>query len=172
MKLKKIFTIAAMAALMASCGGNTKTENVDTVAVEDTAAFYESQPVANAQYRVNSYDIEGEKARKGKFDGRMMVALGSPDKGEPSAIYIFENGNRAKIEYKVILSRPFEKGDSDIYRALDTNELPVVIMMDSTQNYISFEKKNEKVKLGYDADPMTMATYIEMIERINAASKK
>lgn len=68
--------------LFASCGGSASKETAaDTVQAVDSEAFYATQPVECGQYRAVSYDIEGPKARKGKFDGRILSAIATPETG-------------------------------------------------------------------------------------------
>jgi hypothetical protein len=174
MKTTSIFAAAAgCLLLLSSCGGSaTKETAADTAVTVDNEAFYATQPVACGQYRAVSYDITGEKARKGKFDGRILAAIAPAASGDPSALYVFENGNRTKINYKVILKAPFEKNDSGVYQTVDTNDLPVTITTDSTVYTLSFQRKEEKINIGFESNPMNTGTYIEMIERINNTSKK
>ncbi len=90
---------------LASCGAGEKKE---AKAVDDDA-FYATQPVRSGIYRAVDFDIAGGKeGRKGHFDGRVMMAL-SP---EQSGMYIYENGNRVKLDYSIMLSAPFAKTDS------------------------------------------------------------
>lgn len=153
--------MAALTLAMASCGGNKAASDNEEKKVDD-AAFYATQPVASGQYRAVSYDITGDSGRKGKFDGRIIMAL-SP---EQSGLYVYENGNRAKIEYKVVLQKPFEKGDSGIYRTVDLNGLPVTVSTDSTIYTLNFEKNKNKVSIGFESEPMSTGTALEMMERM------
>lgn len=167
MKTIRLFAAAACLAILASCGGGAK-EKVAEKPVDD-AAFYETQPVVSGQYRADSYDITGPNARKGKFDGRLLVSL-SPS--EQSGMYVYENGNRAKIDYKIVLKAPFEKGDSGIYKTVDINDLPVTISSDSLGYILAFEKKDSKIKIGFEKEPMSTGTALEMMERITTALQK
>lgn len=155
---------ALLMAAFASCGGNKAAK--ETKAVDDDA-FYSTQPVHSGQYRAVYYDIEGDNARKGRFDGRMLIAL-SP---EQSGIYIYENGNRAKINYTVALKAPFEKGDSGIYRTLDMRELPVTVSTDSAEYTLSFEKNGHKVNIRFESNPMQTGSALEIMERIASVKK-
>lgn len=169
MKLKTIFASALMSLIVVACGSGSKQESSDSIALqEDQTAFMESQPVENGQYRAVSYDITGKNARKGKYDGRVMFYL-SP---EQSGFYVYENGNRAKIDYKVGLKTPFEKGDSGVYKALDTKDLPVTIVPDSALYVLTFEKNDHKVSINFEQTPMSTATAVEMMEKISGQIKK
>ena len=131
MKTTSIFSLFAALLLFVSCGGSK--EKAAATPVDDDA-FYATQPLHSGLYDATSYDIEGTNARKGKFDGRVFFSL-SP---ELSAIYVYENGNRTKIDYKVVLEKPFEKGDSGIYRSVDVMGLPVILAPDSTDYVLKF----------------------------------
>lgn len=163
----KISVILASAALMifAACSGGAKESKAEKAVDDD--AFYATQPVKSGQYRAVSYDIAGDNARKGKFDGRVLISL-SP---EQSGMYVFENGNRAKIDYKLVLKQPFEKGDSGVYRTVDVNDLPVTISTDSTVYTLSFEKNKHQVKIGFESQPMNVFTALEAMERISKQLK-
>lgn len=167
MKVKSFFAMTMVALALASCGGN-KAKEVKEEAAAEEAAFYAAQPVQSGQYRAVSYDITGDDARKGKFDGRVLISL-SP---EQSGMYVFENGNRAKIDYKVVLKQPFEKGDSGVYRAVDVNGLPVTISPDSAMYTLSFEKNKHQVSIDFEQTPMMTGTPLEIMERINATIQK
>lgn len=168
MKLKAIFTTLLMSAMLYACGSGTKQESDETSQPADTAAFQESQPLESGQYRAFSYDITGKNARKGRYDGRVMFFL-SPDK---NGFYVYENGNRAKIDYMVALKAPFEKGDSGIYKTVDMKDLPVTLTPDSTNYILKFEKNDTKIAIGFEQAPMFTATPIEMMEKISAQIKK
>ena len=173
--MKKIlfYAAATCVAFMASCGGGSKEAGKAEKAVDDEA-FYATQPVVSGQYRAFSYDITGgNNPRKGKFDGRLLVSLSPSD---PCGMYVYENGNRAKIDYKIVLKAPFEKGDSGVYKTVDTRDLPVTISSDSLGYVLSFEKKGTdattQIKIGFEKDPMSTGTAIEMMERISTAMQK
>lgn len=174
MKTIRFFAAAAFMALMASCGGGSKENSAAAEKAIDDDAFYATQPVVSGQYRAVSYDITGgNNPRKGKYDGRLIISL-SPS--EPSGMYVYENGNRAKIDYKIVLKTPFEKGDSGIYKTLDVNDLPVTISSDSIGYLLSFEKgsgdNQSQIKIGFEKDPMSTGSALEMMERITAAIQK
>lgn len=167
------FAAAAFVAVMASCGGGSKESAKADKAVDDEA-FYATQPVVSGQYRAFSYDITGgTNPRKGKYDGRLIVSL-SPS--EPSGMYVYENGNRAKIDYKIVLSAPFEKGDSGVYKTVDAHNLPVTISSDSLGYVLQFEKKSgdtqSQIKIGFEKDPMSTGSALEMMEKMSAAIQK
>lgn len=167
MTKKMIFAMAAFFLTLASCGGNKAAGEAQEKAVDDDA-FYATQPVPSGVYGADSYDIQGEGARKGKFDGRVIIAL-SP---ENSGMYVYENGNRAKIDYKLVLKAPFEKGDSGLYKAVDVNDLPVTIATDSTVYILSFEKNKRQIKIGFDPKPTSTGTALQMLERISTQIQK
>lgn len=168
MKLKTIFASALMSAMLFACGSGAKQESAEAAQQEDTAAFQETQPLESGQYRAFSYDIVGKNSRKGKYDGRVMFYL-SP---EQSGFYVYENGNRAKIDYKVVLKTPFEKGDSGIYKAVDVKDLPVTLRPDSTNYILSFEKNDNKIAIGFEQAPMFTGTPLEMMEKVAAQIQK
>lgn len=145
-----------------SCGNSNsnKTEGEETVKADE--AFYESQPVESGLYDANYYDIVGPNARRGKFDGRIYFSL-SP---ETSAINVFENGNRTKIDYLVVLPKPFEKNDSGIYVTTDKKDNPVCVVPDSvyTLKFIHF---SDTVSIGFSPKPRHTGTAIEILEKIN-----
>ena len=168
MKAKSIFGLFSFMLLVSSCGaGGDKKETSASVAVDDEA-FYATQPVHSGLYNAVSYDITGTNPRKGKFDGRLFVTL-SP---ETSAFYVYENGNRTKIDYKVVLEKPFEKGDSGIYRTVDINGLPVTITPDSVDYVLSFEKNKSQVKIGFESAPKSTGSAFEILQRMNEAVQK
>lgn len=164
MKATSIFSLFAAMLLFVSCGGGSK-EKAASAPVDDDA-FYATQPVHSGLYDATSYDIQGQNARKGKFDGRIFFTL-NPDTAMKSAIYIYENGNRAKIDYKIVLDRPFEKGDSGVYKTVDAKGLPVVIAPDSTDFVLKFEKGSTKVEIGFDKAPRNTWPALETLERMN-----
>lgn len=167
MKKFRLFAAAACVAMLASCGGGAKEKAAEKQV--DDEAFYATQPIVSGQYRVDYYDITGPNARKGKFDGRLLVSL-SPS--EQSGMYVYENGNRAKIDYKIVLKAPFEKGDSGVYKTLDVNDLPVTIAPDSLGYVLSFEKKDSKIQINFEKEPMSTGSALEMMERITSTIQK
>lgn len=174
MTMRKIFLTGVLAASMvagfsflASCGGS-KTETADSVQVVDETAFVEAQPIKSGEYYALRYDIEGENARKGAFDGRLMATL-SP---ELTVIYVYENGNRTKIDHKVILEKPFEKADSGNYRSVDSKGMPVIINTDSTVYVLTFEKGKEKYNISFDSKAKSEASPLDMRQRINDQVQK
>lgn len=167
MKTKGFILMATSLMMLASCGGGAAKQEAAEQVAEAEAQFEASQPLECGQYRAVSYDIEGAGARKGKFDGRLLVSL-SP---EINCMYVYENGNRAKINYKVVLARPFEKNDT-AFVSVDNKDLPVVLAKDSLDWQLSFSKGESKIKIGFESSPMSTGTPVEMIERINAAIEK
>ena len=168
MKTTSIFGLFAALLMFVSCGGSK--EKAAAAPVDDDA-FYATQPVHSGLYDATSYDIQGANARKGKFDGRIFISL-SADTTSASAIYVYENGNRTKIDYKVVLKRPFEKGDSGIYRTVDVKGLPVVIAPDSTDLVLKFEKNNANVAIGFNKNPRNTWSALETLERMNEQIQK
>ncbi|MDE6577841.1 MAG: hypothetical protein K2K58_06700 [Muribaculaceae bacterium] len=172
--MRKSIVAIAMTAMLSgmvclnSCGSGGKTEAADSATVIDEAAFVEAQPIKSGEYYAVRYDIEGENARKGAFDGRMMATL-SP---ELTVLYVYENGNRTKIDHKVILEKPFEKGDSGNYSSVDSKGLPVIINTDSTVYVLTFEKGKEKYNISFDSKPKSEASAFDMQQRINEQVQK
>lgn len=169
--MKRISGIIVAVLLMglAACSGGAQKETAaeKEVAVE---AFEASQPVVNGEFTASRYDITGPNERKGIFDGRVIVAMAP----EQSGIYVYENGNRAKVEYTVVLTKPFEKGDSGIYTAVDVNNLPVIIKPDSANYVLAFERSGNNVQITFDPNASKTGSAVEMMERIASvkASKK
>lgn len=166
MKATKFFSIFAAMILFVACGGASK-EKAEATPVDDEA-FYATQPLHSGLYDATSYDIEGTNARKGKFDGRVFFSL-SP---KQSAIYVYENGNRTKIDYKLVLDKPFEKGDSGIYRSVDVKGLPVILAPDSTDYLLTFEKPGVKVTIGVDKKPRNTWNALETTEKMTEQMQK
>lgn len=139
MKPKHFLFAGFCSLLLFACGGN-KTENTEAQATAvDDEAFYATQPVHSGLYDAETYDITGNNARKGHFDGRIYFSL-SP---ETSAFYVFENGNRTKIDMIVNLKKPFEKNDSGLFVTTDTKDRPVTINTDSALYLLKFERTGE-----------------------------
>lgn len=171
-KAIKSLALAAVAfmaaAAVTSCGGNKSVAAEDSLPAVSEADFAATQPIASGEYYAVRYDIEGENARKGQFDGRLMATL-SP---EISVLYVYENGNRTKIDHKVILEKPFEKGDSGIYRSVDSKGMPVVMTTDSTVYVLTFERGKEKYNISFDSKPKSEASAFDMQQRINDQVQK
>lgn len=166
--MKKVTIIGAALALLATaCGGHASKSAEGESATMTQAEFAATQPIESGQYRAVRYDIEGPNARKGMFDGRLLVSLGQ----EQSGMYVYENGNRAKINYKIVLKTPFEAADSGRYRAEDVNGLPVVLTPDSAMWTLGFNKGENAVNILFEAEPMQTGTPLEMMERIATAIK-
>ncbi|MCH5229392.1 MAG: hypothetical protein J1F12_05290 [Muribaculaceae bacterium] len=154
--------------MLASCGAGGKTETKDETKAIDDDAFYATQPVHSGLYNADYYDITGTSERKGKFDGRIYFSL-SP---ETSAFYVFENGNRTKIDYQVNLQKPFEKNDSGVYVSIDAKNQPVCINTDSTTYFLDFQRGQENIKIGFDPKPRHEGTALEILEKMAAQKKK
>lgn len=161
MKFKTIVLSMALTsmAILTSCGGNSKQAAADSTA--NAAEFAESQPLESGQYDVTRYEITGENARKGNFDGRLLIAL-SP---EQSALYVYENGNRAKIDYLVVLSKPFEKTDS-VYTTTDTKGKAVTMLPDSVGYKLTFEKSNDTISVEVNKTPKFTDNALTILEKI------
>lgn len=167
-KLSKIAAPAIMFSamlLLGSCSG--KSENKTEEISEEE--FYATQPVVSGQYDADYYNISGENARKGPFDGKILIAL----EPENSGIYVYENGNRAKIDYRLMLGKPFEKGADGNFSSVDKNGGAVTVATDSTVYTLSFKSKGDDVKIFFNPKPVQTATSFEIWQRIsNAVSKK
>lgn len=164
MKKLVLMTVAVMALLVTSCGQKTaSSENKNG----DETTFAEDQPLQSGTYDASYFDISGPDARKGPFDGRILVSL-SPD---ISALYVYEDGNRVKIDYLIMLEKPFEKGDSGIYKALDKEGKPVIIKEDSVPT-LTFEKKDSKISIQFDKTPKSTQPAIDVLQRIDELKKK
>lgn len=152
--------------ILNSCGGNA-TKNEESALVDDEA-FYATQPLQSGLYDADYYDITGTNARKGRFDGRIYFSL-SPAQ---SAFYVFENGNRTKIDCVVALEKPFEKGDSGIYYSVDNKERPVTISTDSTMYTLDFQRSGEDYKITFNPKPRHTGSAIDILEKMNAQKAK
>lgn len=150
-----------------SCGGSSSKSEKDAGSQEDETTFYANQPVESGLYDANYYDITGKNARKGKFDGRIYFGL-TP---MTSAINVFENGNRTKIDYMLVLKKPFEKNDSGIYCAIDSKDNPVTVTPDSVY-CLKFIHFNDTVQIGFDPKPRHTSTGIEILEKIKERREK
>lgn len=146
--------------LLTSCSGN-KTKDSEQISDEE---FYATQPVVSGQYEADYYNISGEPARKGPFDGRILIAL-EPDN---SGIYVYENGNRVKIDYRLMLDHPFNKGENGVYSTVDKNGNPVEVKTDSTVYALSFKSKGKDVEIFFNPKPTKTASSFEIWERISS----
>ena len=167
--LVKVFGLLLFPSLlmMSSCGSNgSKTE--ENEAKVDDEAFYATQPVHSGLYDADYFDITGSNPRKGHFDGRIYFSL-SP---EMSAAYVFENGNRTKINQLVILEKPFEKGDSGIYQSVNKKNLPVIIDTDSTSYVLSFQTTHDQYKIYFNPKARHEGSAVEILEKINSQKNK
>ena len=167
MKIKILpFLVSVLFISMVSCGGN-KTSEGNEGGETDNEAFYATQPVQSGLYDASYFDIEGAGARKGHFDGRIYFSL-SPDL---SALYVFENGNRTKIDYTVSLQKPFEKTDSGTYVSLDPKGNIVMVTPDSLYT-LSFTKGASIINVNFDPKPRHTGTALEILEKINEIKQK
>lgn len=170
MKMNKIPLIALSIILAGACTSKTATQgdNDATTETVSEADFLKTQPLESGLYDADYYDIAGTNARRGHFDGRVYFSL-SP---ELSAFYVFENGNRTKIDYLVSLAHPFEKGDSGIYKSTDAKGFPVTINTDSTVYMLSFQKNGADVQIGFNPKARHTGSAVEMLEKINETKQK
>ena len=167
MKKLSFSLIAIMAIVLIACGSKQTGTAETTKAVDDTD-FYETQPLHSGLYDAESYLMTGKVDKKGHFDGRIYFSL-SPDL---SAFYVFENGNRTKIDYLITLKKPFEKTDSGTYCSVDAKDLPVMITPDTTLYFLSFQRGGEDVKIGFSPKPRHEGTAVEIMEKMAAQKKK
>lgn len=167
MKTLSFATIILISAAFAACSGSSSKSETESKGVED-AAFYATQPIHSGLYDADYYDITGTNARKGRFDGRIYFSL-SP---ETSAFYVFENGNRTKIDYTVSLKHPFEKNDSGIYCSVDTKDRPVTINTDSTMYVLGFQRSGEDLKITFNPKPRHEGSALDILERMAAQKNK
>ena len=148
-----------------SCGSNNSSKEEATQS--ENEAFYATQPLQSGLYDADYYDITGVNPRKGHFDGRIYFSL-SP---ETSAFYVFENGNRTKIDHIVALKQPFEKNDS-VYFSLDTKDQPVTLNTDSTAYLLNFRRGGEDYIITFNPKPRHTGTAVEILEKMNAQRNK
>lgn len=169
--MKKILSLLSAIVLLtgfsACSGGAESKEKADSTAAAEKT-FYESQPLESGLYDASYFNIEGENARKGHFDGRVYFAI-SPDL---TAIYVFENGNRTKIDYYMAMQKPFEKTDSGTYVTSEPNGRIVMLRPDSTFFDLSFEKGSQQVCITLDRKPRHTGDYMQILEKINETREK
>ena len=165
-KLCALVFAFSLVALTACSGGSSSSS--EKVAKVDDDTFYSTQPVHSGLYDADYYDITGSNARKGRFDGRIYFSL-SP---ETSAFYVFENGNRTKIDYTVSLQKPFEKGDSGVYYSVDSKDRPVTINTDSTAYVLDFQRGSENLKITFSPKARHTGTALEILEKMAAQKNK
>lgn len=167
MKLSKILGILSLSALVAfySCGNDKKEQNTEESI--DSSEFYATQPFESGLYDASYYDISGENARKGHFDGRIYFAL-SPDM---NAFYVFENGNRTKIDYTVVMKHPFERTDSGTFTTQDAKGNLVMISPDSIYS-LKFKRGGEDIAIDFSPKARHTASALEIMEKINEIKQK
>lgn len=163
--MKKILSILVLGLLMAACGGQKQQKAEETAAAE--AEFAKSQPVESGLYNADYYNIAGAEPRKGNYDGRVLFSL-SPDQ---SAVMVYENGNRTKINHLLMLKSPFEMTDS-VYTSTDANGNAVTIRRDSTFMQICYVNKLDTVSINFDPTPRTAYTPLEALEKIREQAQK
>ncbi len=154
--MKKIIPFIALA-LLASCGSKGDKAADSQESAEE---FNASQPITSGEYRAYYYNMTGKDERKGAFDGRVLTSL-SP---EMSVFYVYENGNRVKIDNTVILQAPLAKNDT-VWTALDKAGNPVTLKVDSVY-VLNYVKGDSQVAITFEKDAMQTATATEMMERI------
>lgn len=160
-----IFLLAVFT--LSSCSGSSSSKSEETAAVDDDA-FYATQPVHSGLYDADYYDIAGPNARKGRFDGRIYFSL-SP---KTSAINVFENGNRTKIDYLVGLEKPFEKDANGVYSDTDMKGKPVTINTDSTTYFLKFIHFNDTVTIGFSPKARHLGSAIDILEKMTDRKNK
>ena len=148
-----------------SCGSSSNKDKEQASKVDDET-FYASQPIHSGLYDADYYDITGTNPRKGHFDGRIYFSL-SP---ETSAFYVFENGNRTKIDYTVTLKKPFERNDSGVYCSIDAKDRPVTINTDSTMYVLDFQRGSDDLRITFNPKPRSTGSALEILEKM--AEKK
>ena len=170
--LRKFFSGISMMIMLAlmslsynSCG-NAKT--AQQAAPVDDDAFYATQPVHSGLYDADYYDITGTGAKKGHFDGRIYFSL-SP---ETNAFYVFENGNRTKIDYMVNLQHPFEKNDTGVFVSVDQKDRLVTIAPDSTNLILDFQRSGEDIKITFSPKPRHEGSALDILEKMAAQRNK
>ena len=164
-----ILSIVFGSVIFSACVGQKTSEQAkEAEANVDNADFYATQPLHSGLYDASYFDITGPNARKGQFDGRIFFTL-SP---ELSAIYVFENGNRTKIESTIALKKPFEKTDSGFYRSVDTKDNPVIVTPDSTDYTLDYKHGENDYKITFSPKPRYEGSALEILEKINAQKGK
>ena len=150
-----------------SCGGSKTNETTKASNVDDEA-FYATQPVHSGLYEADYYEIVGTNSKKGHFDGRIYFSL-SP---ETSAFYVFENGNRTKINYIVNLQHPFEKNDSGVYTTVDTKDRLVCVTPDTAFYSLKFQRSGEEVTVNFNPKPRHTGSALEILEKMSEQRNK
>ena len=152
---------------MTACGGQKATESVEEIEAQDEE-FAATQPLQSGLYDASYFTIEGgENPHKGPFDGRIYFAL-SP---ELTAIYVFENGNRTKIDYYLAMQKPFEKTDSGTYVTSTPQGSPVILTPDSLYN-LYFTKGGSAFNITFDPKPRHTGDYMQILEKINEVKER
>ena len=161
-----IFLIILGTAAFSSCAGQKTSEKAQEAEANiDDNTFYESQPVKSGLYDATYFDITGTNDRKGQFDGRIYFSLAP----EMSAIKVFENGNRTKIDCTITLQKPFEKGDSGIYKTVDKKDRPVIVNTSDSANYtLDFQYSGNDYKITFSPKARYEASAMEILEKITS----
>lgn len=167
MKITRFFAFLSLSALVFSISCSNEKKASDTQKSTDDETFYATQPVKSGLYDADFFNITGDNPREGHFDGRIYFAL-SPD---INAFYVFENGNRTKIDYTVVLSKPFEKTDSGTFVSVDTKNHPVTIIPDSVY-VLKFDRGESNIAINFSPKPRHTASALEIMEKINESHQK
>lgn len=162
----RTFLMLSFVLTLFACG-NSASKDSETAAAVDDDAFYATQPLHSGLYDADYYDVSGVKTQKGPFDGRIYFSL-SP---ETSAFYVFENGNRTKIDYMVPLQKPFEKTDSG-FVSIDTKDRPVVINTDSATYILTFHRSGEDLKINFNPKARSEGRALDILEKMAAQKNK
>lgn len=155
MKKAILYFAVISAGLLTACSSSDKDSKISQ---ED---FDATQPVVSGTYESDYFDIIGQEERKGHFDGRVMFSL-SP---ETSVIYVYENGNRTKIDYLVVLDKPFEKISDDKFEGMDKDGNNVTVTTDSIFK-LTFEKKDSKITLNFNEKPLSTQQPADVLTKI------
>lgn len=170
MKTKNFLPLLFAGAILSfgACGNSQKAnESVEQIEAEDEA-FAATQPLESGLYDASYFDISGgANPRKGHFDGRIYFAL-SP---ELTAIYVFENGNRTKIDYYLAMQKPFEKTDSGTY-VTTTPQGEAVTLKPDTLYSLQFVKGGSNVDITFDPKPRHTGDYMQIMEKIQETREK
>lgn len=165
--MKKTLLLCAVLAAIITTACSSKTEKSADEIKNEENAFEKSQPLQSGTYTASYFDITGENARKGNFDGRILVSLSE----DLSVIYVYENGNRTKIDYLINLEKPFEKTDSVTYTSQDKEGKPVVLTKEE-ESILSFEKKDSQIKITFDPNPNSTQPPMDILQKINELAGK
>lgn len=167
--MKKFYLIAAVS-LLIGAGSCTKTEQKTEQESTEAVEFYAAQPTDSGVYSATYYSIveKGDTVKKGKFDGRVIVAL-DPDR---SGLYVFENGNRTKIDYRLVLKGSFEETEEDVYKAETQDGKQLTWTENGAEYHLSIETPEKTVTIKINRNPIAMTTAADAWERISRQLNK